>query len=98
MMVMLLQHDHLALIFRYFMEQRGQRKTGQLGEDFNRVRANVLELVKTTLRPEFVNRVDEFVVFKPLSREHHRDIVQLEIDKVSQSGERCANDSSSVLS
>lgn len=40
-------------------------------------------LEKTGFRPEFINRIDEVVVFKSLSRETSRAIVQKEIDTVS---------------
>jgi ATP-dependent Clp protease ATP-binding subunit ClpA len=35
-------------------------------------------------RPEFLNRVDEIVVFKPLSREHMREIVGLQLKRLAQ--------------
>ena len=42
----------------------------------------VLDEVKHTFRPEFLNRVDEVVVFHQLSREQIAEIVGLELDKV----------------
>lgn len=36
----------------------------------------VLGLLKTTFRPEFLNRIDEIVIFKPLSRETQQKIVR----------------------
>jgi len=37
----------------------------------------VLDLLKQTLRPEFLNRVDEIIMFKPLSRNEINEIVRL---------------------
>jgi ATP-dependent Clp protease ATP-binding subunit ClpC len=42
----------------------------------------VLDEVKHTFRPEFLNRVDEVVVFHQLSREQIEEIVGLELEKV----------------
>jgi ATP-dependent Clp protease ATP-binding subunit ClpC len=42
----------------------------------------VMEEVKHTFRPEFLNRVDEIVVFHQLSREQIKEIVGLELAKV----------------
>lgn len=41
------------------------------------MRDNLTELLKRTMKPEFVNRVDEVVVFETLTREHMKDIVRL---------------------
>jgi len=46
--------------------------------------ADVFDLLKTLLRPEFINRIDEMVVFQPLDRAHVRKIVELQIDGVRQ--------------
>ena len=43
----------------------------------------MLEEVKQTFRPEFLNRVDEVVVFHQLTREQIEQIVTLELEKVS---------------
>ena len=41
------------------------------------------ETLKRTFRPEFINRVDNVIVFRSLSRENIQKIVQLELSKVS---------------
>ncbi len=46
------------------------------------VRAGVLEVVRGYFRPEFVNRIDETVVFRPLRREQIRAIAALEVDRL----------------
>ena len=46
------------------------------------VRAGVLEVVRGYFRPEFVNRIDEMVVFRPLGREQIRSIVGLEVERL----------------
>ncbi len=46
-------------------------------------RLEVLALLKKTLRPEFLNRIDETIVFSPLSRVNVRDIVELRLDDLN---------------
>ncbi len=45
-------------------------------------RQQVDSLLKATFRPEFLNRLDDTVLFTPLSREHVRKIVDLLLDKL----------------
>ena len=46
------------------------------------VRSGVLEVVRQYFRPEFVNRIDEMVVFQPLGREQIRAIVEIEVARL----------------
>ncbi len=70
------------------------RKAGSLGflrpedgEDEKQAQANIEKALKSTFRPEFLNRVDEIITFSPLSREDMRSIVALQMAEV---GERLA--------
>lgn len=47
-------------------------------------RAQVMELLRRSLKPEFLNRVDEIVVFSPLSREDIKQIVTLQVEGLKQ--------------
>jgi len=49
---------------------------------YERMKGRVLEEVKQTFRPEFLNRVDEVVVFHQLTRPQIEQIVTLELEKV----------------
>jgi len=42
------------------------------------VRSEVMELLRKTIRPEFLNRIDETVVFTPLSKADVRDVVRMQ--------------------
>ncbi len=44
----------------------------------------VFELLKQTIRPEFLNRIDELIMFTPLSEEEIRQVVVLQIDGVAK--------------
>jgi ATP-dependent Clp protease ATP-binding subunit ClpB len=55
------------------------------GEDnYDAMKAAVMEVVGTHFRPEFINRVDDVVVFHPLSREHIRLIVDIQLGYLHQ--------------
>ena len=45
----------------------------------------VFELLKKSVRPEFLNRIDEIIMFTPLNRDEIRDIVTLQFKGVKQS-------------
>ena len=45
----------------------------------------VFELLKKSVRPEFLNRIDEIIMFTPLNRNEIRDIVKLQFASVQQS-------------
>jgi ATP-dependent Clp protease ATP-binding subunit ClpC len=49
---------------------------------YEKMKTKVMEEVKHTFRPEFLNRVDEIVVFHQLTREQIQEIVGLELEKV----------------
>lgn len=42
----------------------------------------LLELLRKTIRPEFLNRIDETIVFTPLSKDDIREIVKLQFNQV----------------
>lgn len=42
----------------------------------------LLEMLRQTIRPEFLNRIDETIVFTPLSRKEIREIVHIQFDQV----------------
>ena len=47
-------------------------------ENYDQMKAAVLEIVGQHFRPEFINRIDDIVVFHPLGREHLRRIVEIQ--------------------
>ena len=52
------------------------------GDDESKLRSAVAEALKKTFRPEFLNRIDETIVFHPLSREQIMQVVGLMIKDV----------------
>ncbi len=62
---------------------------GAATEDFARTREQMLAELRKTFRPELLNRIDEIVVFEPLTQEQIEQIVDLMLDRVrEQLGER----------
>jgi ATP-dependent Clp protease ATP-binding subunit ClpB len=45
-------------------------------------KTEVMETLKQTVRPEFLNRIDDIIMFSPLTRDDVRNIVQLQLDGV----------------
>ena len=52
--------------------------------DEDRMREKVMEAVGMTFKPEFINRVDEIVVFHRLTREHIAEIVKLQVENLGK--------------
>ena len=48
-------------------------------DNYARMKNAVMDIVQGHFRPEFINRLDEIVVFHPLSREHIREIAKLQL-------------------
>ena len=48
------------------------------------VRKDVMELLRAQFRPEFLNRLDEIVVFRPLSQEHIRRVAELQLRRLAE--------------
>ena len=47
-------------------------------------REEVMEVLKRTVRPEFLNRIDELIMFEPLSQTDIRDILRMQIEDLQE--------------
>ena len=47
-------------------------------------KTQVMEMLKKTIRPEFLNRIDEIIMFQPLSKAEIADVVRLQMNAVSK--------------
>jgi ATP-dependent Clp protease ATP-binding subunit ClpB len=54
-----------------------------LGADEETTRRRVMEMVRAHFRPEYLNRLDEIIIFHPLSRDGIRRIVRLQLDRLA---------------
>ena len=59
----------------------GIRPDGEIAED---ARQRVMALLHRSFRPEFLNRLDEIVFYKPLTKDNITKIIDLQIDKLNQ--------------
>ena len=57
---------------------------GKMQQTIDETRELVLDLLKQTIRPEFLNRIDETIVFTPLSRPEIERIVRLQLDATAR--------------
>lgn len=53
-------------------------------EQYCEIKTNVMEEVKKTFNPEFINRIDELVVFHPLNKEHMLKILELNLADIQE--------------
>ena len=58
------------------------RENEEQGIDHEKTSMQVMELLKQTIRPEFLNRIDETIMFTPLNEAQIRDIVEMQIEGV----------------
>jgi len=56
--------------------------TGESGFDYGRIKERVIEAIERVFTPEFLNRVDETIVFHPLSKEQIGEIVHIQLGDV----------------
>ncbi|MDZ7717055.1 MAG: ATP-dependent chaperone ClpB [Balneolaceae bacterium] len=64
-----------------------QDKIEEVGGDFsdevyNELQDKLMDQLKKTIRPEFLNRVDDMIVFHPLTQDHIREIVDIQLQRV----------------
>ncbi len=60
----------------------GFEKHPNWDEEFSDLKQELLALLKKSIRPEFLNRIDEVIVFKPLAQADIRQIVSIQLQRV----------------
>jgi ATP-dependent Clp protease ATP-binding subunit ClpB len=53
-------------------------------ENFDKTKNDVMEIMKTQFKPEFLNRIDEIVCFKGLTLEDLNQIVDIQLEKLKR--------------
>lgn len=51
-------------------------------DEYTRMKNRISEDIKKAFRPEFLNRIDDIIIFHPLNREHLKDIVTLMVNSL----------------
>jgi len=60
-----------------------------LGErEYDEIRNRVMESLKVSFKPEFLNRIDDIIIFHPLSREHIKSIVDIQVERLKSCSRR----------
>jgi ATP-dependent Clp protease ATP-binding subunit ClpC len=62
----------------------GFAATDDIDKDYKDMKGTVMEEVKKHFNPEFLNRIDDIIVFHPLTKEDARKILDLILDRVSK--------------
>src|SRR5918997_479517 len=64
--------------------QRNLRARGTAEDDQEHLRRELMDVLRGHFRPEFLNRIDEIIVFHALGRSEIRDIVNLQLERVKR--------------
>jgi ATP-dependent Clp protease ATP-binding subunit ClpB len=68
------------------LEKSGTMNTVQLNrkreELMESTKNEVMSMLKQQIRPEFLNRIDEIIMFSPLNEDQIRDIVRMQVDGI----------------
>ena len=63
----------------------GSQWIQDLGEkDYKEMQTKVMEVVRSSFKPEFLNRVDEIIIFHSLGKEAIRKVVEIQLDLLNQ--------------
>ena len=68
----------------YIQEQFDKIENGNREQIIEETKEHVMEMLKRTIRPEFLNRIDETIMFTPLDEQEIEKIVRLQIDGVKE--------------
>jgi ATP-dependent Clp protease ATP-binding subunit ClpB len=67
------------IIQKKIEELKGKTMSDEMHDELHE---QLMDMLKQTIRPEFLNRIDDVIVFHPLSREHVRSIVDIQLERV----------------
>ncbi len=69
---------------RELQDQRFVGFGGPAADNYENVRSTMMKELKNSFRPEFINRVDDIIVFHKLEKEHLKEIVSLMINQLRE--------------
>ena len=70
---------------QFIQERLNQEENKNTLENWEITKMQVMDLLKKTIRPEFLNRIDEVIMFTPLSKEDIKEIVSLQLKILEKS-------------
>jgi ATP-dependent Clp protease ATP-binding subunit ClpB len=68
----------------HIIQEKFDNLTGSVDATTEAAKVEVLGLLKQTVRPEFINRIDEIVMFTPLTQANIKQIVELQLKSVTK--------------
>ena len=72
------------IIQGYMDKLSDDTEAGKREEILGRCRKEVIDVLKSTVRPEFLNRIDEIIMFEPLTRKDIREILHLQMNDLKE--------------
>jgi len=60
------------------------QEQARTGESFDQLKEDLMQILRGSFRPEFINRIDEIIVFHALSEEQLLDITRLLLDRLER--------------
>lgn len=67
---------------QYIQQQFQELREDNREEVINKTKVTVMDMLKQTIRPEFLNRIDETIMFLPLTQKEIAGIVKLQLERV----------------
>lgn len=68
-----------------FIQQQFEKLNGSNRDEVvETAKKGVLDMLKKTIRPEFLNRIDDIIMFQPLTKEQIKEVVKLQINGVAK--------------
>ncbi|WP_311416252.1 ATP-dependent chaperone ClpB [Hoylesella shahii] len=67
---------------QYIQQQCADLSEGNRDEVLDETRQRVMDMLKQTIRPEFLNRIDETIMFLPLTKQEIAEVVRLQMRSV----------------
>ncbi len=64
----------------FILQKDIEEKESEISED---VRNKLMELLRQTLKPEFLNRIDEIIIFTPLSEKEITEVVKIQLKQIN---------------
>ncbi|CAA0163657.1 protein disaggregation chaperone [Tenacibaculum maritimum] len=68
----------------HIIQEKFDNLKGDLQSSMEIAKTEVIGLLKQTVRPEFLNRIDDIIMFTPLSKENIHQIVKIQLDRVKK--------------
>ena len=72
------------IIQGYMDKLSDDAEAGKREEILGRCRKEVIDVLKSTVRPEFLNRIDEIIMFEPLTKKDIREILHLQMNDLKE--------------